>query len=363
MAHPTKITQQFRGPISYSIAYGSDVFPQTTNKTSTNPQLHPNPPPAIKKAQEAHPKIIDFIFGISDAHTWHTINLQQHPHHYPTLLRSLGPHAISKCQGNFGAGVYFHPFITVNGTLIKYGVVNLESLRRDLVSWITRYLAGRMQKPVIVLQDNAAIRDAGRANLVSALRTALLLLPGRFTERELYATLAGLSYMGDPRMAVGGDDPEKVESIVGAQTGVFRELYGGFIGELENVSLNLDCVGGIEQDMDPVVRGDMVRLLPESFRTRLYRRYEAKLGVSPGRSDRIWGEMGECVRQSEDGLFQRRIAGDGGLGSEIRKTIEETVQWPSFAQSVKSAVTAGVSRSWRYAMEKRRKAALGRSRY
>ncbi|KAE8338957.1 mitochondrial matrix Mmp37 [Aspergillus arachidicola] len=141
--------------------------------------------------------MIDFIFGISDAHTWHTINLQQHPHHYPSLLRSLGPHAISKCQENFGAGVYFHPFTTVNGTLITYGVVNLESLRRDLVSWNTLYLAGRMQKPVIVLQDNAAIRDAGRANLVSALRTALLLLPGRFTERQLYATLAGLSYMGE----------------------------------------------------------------------------------------------------------------------------------------------------------------------
>ncbi|KAB8279672.1 mitochondrial matrix Mmp37 [Aspergillus minisclerotigenes] len=114
--------------------------------------------------------------------------------------------------------------------------------------------------------------------------------------------------------------------------------------------------------MDPVVRGDMVRLLPESLRTRLYRRYEAKLGVSPGRFDRIWGEMGECVRHSEDGLFRRRIAGDGGLGSEIRKTIEETVRWPSFTQSVKSAVTAGVSRSWRYAMEKRRKATLGMSR-
>ena len=36
-------------------------------------------------------------------------------------------------------------------------------------------------------------------NLVSALTTALLLLPASFTEEELFLTIAGLSYTGDFR--------------------------------------------------------------------------------------------------------------------------------------------------------------------
>lgn len=180
----------------------------------------------------------------------------------------------------------------------------------------------------MVLQDNATIRDAGHSNIVSALRTALLLLPRNFTEWELYATLTELSYMRDLRM-------------------VIRELYGGLIRGLENVNLNFGCAGALEQDMDPVVRGDMVRLLPESFRTRLYRRYKAKLGVSRGRFNRVWGEVDECFRHPGDGSFGRRITGIDGLGNEIRETMEDMVRWPSCTCSVKSAVTAGVSRSWR----------------
>ncbi|KAE8418749.1 mitochondrial matrix Mmp37 [Aspergillus pseudocaelatus] len=72
--------------------------------------------------------MVDFILGISDAHTWHTIGLQQHLPHYLALIRSLGPHAISKYQKNFDAGVYFYPFITINGTLIKYGAVLKHTL-------------------------------------------------------------------------------------------------------------------------------------------------------------------------------------------------------------------------------------------
>jgi mitochondrial translocator assembly and maintenance protein 41 len=42
-----------------------------------------------------------------------------------------------------------------------------------------------------------------RDNWRHALHAALLLLPGRFTDRDLFTAIAGLSYAGDIRMKLG----------------------------------------------------------------------------------------------------------------------------------------------------------------
>lgn len=67
-----------------------------------------------------------------------------------------------------------------------------------------------------------------KRNASAALRLSLLILPERFTELQLYEQIAGISYSGDPRMAVpGAENPEKVRNIVrgpGALEG-FRQMY------------------------------------------------------------------------------------------------------------------------------------------
>lgn len=72
-------------------------------------------------------------------------------------------------------------------------------------------------------------------NTHAALSTALLLLPPRFTELDLYTRIAGISYAGDPRMSVpGAENPDKVRNIVsgeGAREGM-RGLYGGAMARL-----------------------------------------------------------------------------------------------------------------------------------
>jgi translocator assembly and maintenance protein 41 len=155
--------------------------------------IHSKPPLAVQKAQGGNPKMIDFIFGVSYTQHWHSLNLHQHRDHY-SALGSLGSAAVSAVQDKWGAGVYFNPYVTVNGTLIKYGVVNLDTLCTDLSEWTTLYLAGRLQKPVKILRDDARVRLANQVNLLSALRTALLLLPPSFTEQELYGMIASISY-------------------------------------------------------------------------------------------------------------------------------------------------------------------------
>lgn len=313
--------------------------------------------------------MIDFIFGVSYTQHWHSLNLNQHRDHY-SALGSLGSGAVSRVQERWGAGVYFNPFVTVNGTLIKYGVVNLDVLCKDLSEWTTLYLAGRLQKPVKILRDDPRVRLANQVNLLSALRTALLLLPPSFTEEELYGTIASISYMGDPRMALPTENPSKVKNIVGNNLPNFRRLYSPLIENLPNVQFNdakcsdpswaSDETANVRltQDMDPIKRGNMVRRLPKAFRSKLYFQYQKKFQIPQLEFNKMLeaasDEDATRINRRQGGGFERRIANEPAedLRAEVRGVIKSTIGWPSTSQSIKSFVTAGVRRSWRYMSEK-----------
>jgi len=368
-----QILWQFRAPIRYAFAYGSGVFPQSKPNTTTIPSsatsIHSKPPPAVVKAQGGNPKMIDFIFGVSYTQHWHSLNLTQHRDHY-SALGSLGSGATSWVQDRIGAGVYFNPYVTVNGTLIKYGVVNLDTLCTDLSEWTTLYLAGRLHKPVKILRDDARVRLANQVNLLSALRTALLLLPPEFTEQELYGTIASISYMGDPRMILPTEDPSKVANIVGNNLPHFRRLYSPLIDNLPNVNFNDSKCSNpdwgsdpsanvrLAQDMDPVKRGNMVRRLPKAFRSKLYFQYQKKYQIPQLEFNKMLeaasDEDATRINRREGGGFERRIANEPpeDLRTEVRGVIKSTIGWSSTSQSLKSVLTAGVGRSWRYMGEK-----------
>jgi translocator assembly and maintenance protein 41 len=362
------ILWQFKAPIRYAFAYGSGVFPQN-GSTSPSSSLHPSAPPAISKMQQGSGKMIDFIFGVSYSQHWHDLNITQHRDHY-SGMGSLGSYMVSQVQDRFGAGVYFHPYVTVNGTMIKYGVVNLDTLCRDLTQWDTMYLAGRLHKPVKILRDHPKVRLANQMNLLSALRVALLLLPERFSEFELYSTIAGMSYMGDLRMSLPAEDHGKVRNIVSGQMAHFRRLYAPLIDNLPNVTFqdprcsnqdwidDPDAILAMAQDMDPVKRGNMVRRLPESFRQKLYFQYQSRYQIPRLEFEEMTKESRnseEILRRPQGGPFERRIASDDSLQEEVSKSIEKTIRWPSTVQTIKAPFTAGLGKSWTYIKEKREK--------
>lgn len=368
-----QILWNFRAPIRYAFAYGSGVFPQSKPSVSVTPSsatsIHSKPPPAVVRAQGGNPKMIDFIFGVSYTQHWHSLNLHQHRDHY-SALGSLGSGAVSAVQDKWGAGVYFNPYVNVNGTLIKYGVVNLDTLCTDLSEWSTLYIAGRLQKPVKILRDDPRVRLANQVNLISALRTALLLLPPSFTEQELYATIANISYMGDPRMAFPTEDKSKVANIVGNNLPNFRRLYLPLIDNLPNVDFddtkcsNPDWASDplanvrLTQDMSPVKRGNMVRRLPKAFRSKLYFQYQKKYQIPQLEFNKMLeassDETSTRINRREGGGFEQRIATEPPehLRGEVRGVIKQTIGWPSTSQSIKGLLTSGASRSWRYMGEK-----------
>jgi translocator assembly and maintenance protein 41 len=366
------ILKQFP-PITYAFAYGSGVFPQsdaTASRITHSP--HPNPPEAILKWQKGGGKMIDFVFTTRFSQHFHSLNLREHRDHY-SFLGKLGSGVVSHVQDRYGAGVYFNPYITVNGTMIKYAVVNFETLHRDLTNWDTLYLAGRLHKPVKILFEEPNIRVANQRNLLSAVRCSLLLLPQSFTEKELYSTITGLSYQGDPRMTYGSENPMKIDNIVTHQIRNFRLLYHDLIMSLPNISYadekaiskpdwmddtKLDLK--LNQDMDVERRANMVRRLPKSFREKVYFLYQRKFGI-PGRE---FQEMLEASRDEDakgglkkqvGGAFDRRIAAEKDLPAMVTKAINQTVYWPSTVQSAKGVLSAGPFRAWQYLQEKREK--------
>ncbi|KAJ1497284.1 Mitochondrial translocator assembly and maintenance protein 41, partial [Coelomomyces lativittatus] len=120
----------FQAPIRFAFAYGSAAFAQSKENSS----------------ESSKPVMLDLIFGVTHPHHWHSINLHQNPHHY-SCLAGLGSSMLAWVQ-EFSAGVYFNPYVNLNGTIVKYGVVSIDRLSKDLTEWDTFYLAGRMQKPV-----------------------------------------------------------------------------------------------------------------------------------------------------------------------------------------------------------------------
>ncbi|EKD18682.1 MMP37-like protein [Drepanopeziza brunnea f. sp. 'multigermtubi' MB_m1] len=354
---------------SENVSESKTDFAVQTGTSSTTTSIHSKPPPAVTKQQGGTPKMIDFIFGVSYTEHWHSLNLNQHRDHY-SALGSLGSGAVSAVQDKWGAGVYFNPFVTVNGTLIKYGVVNLDTLCTDLSEWTTLYLAGRLQKPVKILRDDPRVRLANQVNLLSALRTALLLLPPNFTELELYGVIANISYMGDPRMAFPTEDKSKVANIVGNNLPHFRRLYSPLIENLPNVSFDdprcsdpdwaADETANVclAQDMDPVKRGNMVRRLPKDFRSKLYFQYQEKYQIPRSEFNQMLeaasDENSTRINRRQGGGFEQKIANEPpeDLREEIRYVIKKTIGWPSTSQSLKGILTSGIGRSWRYMSEK-----------
>ncbi|KAL1923712.1 uncharacterized protein VTP21DRAFT_8692 [Calcarisporiella thermophila] len=311
------VVQSFNAPVRYAFAYGSGVFRQRGYDTKKKP-------------------MVDFILAVTHPEHWHYINIQQNPHHY-SFLRWFGSGAVSFLQDKVGAHVYFNPYVEVNGLLIKYGVVSVDRLCKDLLDWETLYLAGRMHKPVKILRDDARVRLANQVNLTSALRTALLMLPGQFTEEELFMTISGFSYTGDFRMRVG-ENPHKVRNIVVEQMENFHRLYSPLIEDLPNVAYMRE--GVIQQDENPRVRGLMVRKLPRILHAHVKHQYRSH-SLSKGErwSDDEY-ELGQLIVRSPV------------LKQFIAEGLNTIVKGPALTQSLKGVLTAGPTRTTRYVYDK-----------
>ncbi|OJA09427.1 hypothetical protein AZE42_03071 [Rhizopogon vesiculosus] len=234
------VVGSFEAPIRYAFAYGSGVFDQAGYEKQ-------------KGSNDDRP-MLDFIFAVTHSDHWHSINMQQHPGHYPLHARVLGSSFVSKVQ-ELSPGLWFNTFVPMKGATIKYGV-----------------------------------------NLTSALRTALLMLPESFTQRELFAAIAGISYSGDPRMVLPAENRGKVENMVSRQEEQFRELYWRLAQGLPGVRWATSSTK-VEQDTSPHARAAHLKKLPDELLKHVHGRAE---GRGP-------------PREADESAYWLRVAGDKDL--------------------------------------------------
>lgn len=304
--------------IAFAFAYGSGVFKQYGNsEMSTN--------------------MVDFVFAVDEPVKWHSENIMKNSEHY-SLLRRLGSKYVAFIQERYGARVYYNTLVSCESRLIKYGVISTQSLINDLLDWETLYISGRLHKPVFELRRDLANTELSKAlvtNLQSAIHTALLLLPEQFSEEELFAAIAGLSYTGDFRMTVG-EDRNKIVSIVKPNLDYFRKLYEPHIINSEH--LHWDKPKGIilQSDM-PASKYHHLNLLPKflMFAIVNQRNFDGR------------------HRDTEEVL--RSLAHDSDCQYVVQTCVSSIVKYSSIAQSLKGIMTAGVTKTIKYSLRKLKK--------
>lgn len=375
-----RILQAMNLPMmQYAFAYGSGVFSQAP----------------LSRRDGGSPPMIDMVVAVKDPVHWHAANMLRNKSHYPWWTRWFGLWAIRAAQ-KMGAGLWYIPYVKVHGEIVKYGVISIEDLCKDLLYWNTLYVGGRMHKPVACLFDatNSRVPNAQQANLTSALRASLLLLPASFSEMDLYRMLASLSYMGDFRMKVpGGENRNKVENIVKHQLPWFRIMYSTLLTRLRFVHVNRSEESFVmHQDKRPATLALVAINLPQNLRLRLIQHFQRqphlhpvfqkckntnpqelipatsanirKLQDNPETQMNLF-EDDDCKEADEwpdSTRFWLAVVQQPSFEDALREQIVQIVSEPARIQSLKGLYTAGIGRSLRYLWSKMNKYRQNRMR-
>lgn len=271
------LRRHIRTPFMTAFAYGSGVFKQETcSKVKVK-------------------KMIDYLVVVrsNELKAWHEENSRVNPSDYPILGRL----AVSKSK-LFDESVYYVPDVLVaegGRERIKYGVLGWDTLLRDLFTWDTMFLAGRLQKPTIrseLAEDELeeVLRLAMDCNLEAALKTSILMNPKTNDFKQILRGIVSLSYTNDPRLLLA-ESPQKVENIVTGQLGELESMYG------EKYQGIYKMFGG--QFGDPLVRMELINSLPFALKTELNRTHSLWQVALNIENPRIVSEaVGRIVKRS-----------------------------------------------------------------
>uniref|UniRef100_A0A7S0HFJ2 Phosphatidate cytidylyltransferase, mitochondrial n=1 Tax=Hanusia phi TaxID=3032 RepID=A0A7S0HFJ2_9CRYP len=296
--------------------------------------------------------MVDYIFAIENAAEWHAENWKRNGLRHYSLLGLLGGESLQNIQET-GAGVYFNVPYADNGRKAKYAVISKSRLCSELHEWKNLYISGRLQKPVQTLVHNEDVESANLQNLRNALSTALLLLPSKFDQNQLYTTISAISYTGDPRMGAG-EHPDKPKQIAEGQIERFQCLYQSSLDEHAG---NLAVIQGsghptllqFEQDVSPIRRAELFTQLPQEILDRAAKRCNL---ISQA------GSM--TIEAQNEGLKNVIFSNPNIVKDLLHDSISSIVTPAAKAQMIKGFFSFGFSTSFTYVLHKLSRGVLRR---
>lgn len=217
-------------------------------------------------------RMLDMIKIVRWSANWHWMNMWENELDYARVPRLIGPKAITALQRAAG-WIWYNTDIPSPQGRLKYGVVELDDATGSLEDWSQgAYLAGRLGKRVSILHASARMTEAMEKNLKNHVMVALLMLWQSFTFREFLLAIIKLSYIGDIRMMMGFENPNKVPNILDGEWSFerFRDLYAPILFSLKSTlslpsdkpAIDLEMEDTIHQDMSPNKTEGLFKSLP-----------------------------------------------------------------------------------------------------
>ena len=260
---------------------------------------------------------IDLILTVNDIYEFHKLNFKKYPNIYSNIGIKLIKHVNS-----IGTDINYVSNIDYKNNTYKIGVINKNDLSKDLITWDNMYMAGRCQKPISTLKIRDKVKNEIIYNRLNALKIALLLNNNKtITEQELYETICSLSYIGDIRMTMHCENPDKIKNTVNGSKIEFREIYNEVNDNLFDIKNNI-----ISTNTDKILTS--ILDIPESLLKYLHKHMDLN-----------------NINIDE-------------LNNNIINYLKITNFKSSIAQPIKSIIINGTEKSLNYLKEKRKKGKL-----
>ena len=257
---------------------------------------------------------IDLILTVNDIYEFHKLNFKKYPNIYSNIGIKLIKHV-----NNIGTDINYVSNIDYKNNTYKIGVINKNDLSKDLITWDNMYMAGRCQKPISTLKIRDKVKNEIIYNRLNALKIALLLNHNKtITEQELYETICSLSYIGDIRMTMHCENPDKIKNIVNGSKIEFRKIYNEVNDNLFDIKNNI-----ISTNTDKILNS--ILDIPDSLLKYLHKHMDLN-----------------NINIDE-------------LNNNIINYLKITNFKSSIAQPIKSIIINGTEKSLNYLKEKRKK--------
>ena len=189
------------------IGYGSGIIPQDKNDPNDKKEL-------------------DLIIVVDDLEHWITENMRLHPEEFTAgSIRFFKNSTLENLEK--GAPIIYFSRASYNGQYIKRGIISKTRFLESCYNRSSSYVPFRLEKVTELIKcDDSEIYEALVYDHRITLMLALLMLSKE--EQNLYdliTCICTMSFLGDFRMKIHCEDPNKIKNIVNKQLKYFCEDY------------------------------------------------------------------------------------------------------------------------------------------